>query len=56
MESTKLPYLDELPGEGKDDYDLLPEPIKLSHTRKEFLWLSDTQKAKLIDQECEPEW
>lgn len=39
-----------------DDYDDLPEPIKGSYTREEFLWLSDAEKANLVTQECEPEW
>lgn len=40
----------------QDDYALLPEPIKQSLSREEFLWLTDSQKASLIQQECEPEW
>ena len=45
------------PDEGRgDDYDELPEPIKLSYTRAEYLWLSDAEKATLVQQECEPEW
>lgn len=39
-----------------DDYDRLPEPIKGSYTRAEWLWLSDYEKAHLVQQECEPEW
>ena len=39
-----------------DDYQLLPEPIKQIYSRAEYLWLSDEQKARLIEQECEPEW
>ena len=41
---------------GSDDYEQLPEPIKLSYTRAEYLWLSDAEKATLVQQECEPEW
>ena len=41
---------------GNDDYAQLPEPIKLSYTRQEYLWLSDSEKATLVQQECEPEW
>ena len=40
----------------QDEYAALPEPIKEIYTRQEYLWLSDEQKASLIDQECEPEW
>jgi hypothetical protein len=39
-----------------DDYDRLPEPIKASYTRLEYLWLSDAEKATLVQHECEPEW
>ena len=41
---------------SQDDYDRLPEPIKLSYTRVEYLWLSDEEKASLEQKECEPEW
>ena len=49
-------YHDALEGAGSDDYEQLPEPIKLSYTRAEYLWLSEDEKANLITQECEPEW
>jgi len=52
-----LPTLtDALATAEQDDYTLLPEPIKCFLTRDEFLWLTDSQKASLIQQECEPEW
>ncbi len=41
---------------SQDDYDRLPEPIKLSYTRAEYLWLSDEEKANLEQKECDPEW
>jgi hypothetical protein len=41
--------------ELKDDYDKLPEALKLVYTRQEYLWLSDLQKAKLIERETEPD-
>jgi hypothetical protein len=50
------PLADALSEAGQDDYAALPEPIKEIYTRQEYLWLSDEQKASLIDQECEPEW
>lgn len=40
----------------EDDYDRLPEPIKATYTRAEYLWLSDAEKSRLIETECEPEW
>lgn len=42
-------------GEGSD-YDRLPEPIKQIYSQDQYQWLSDAEKATLIDQECEPEW
>lgn len=40
----------------EDDYDRLPEAIKFGISRHEYLWMTDDQKANLIQQECEPEW
>jgi len=37
-------------------YDELPDPIKIIYSLTEWLWLSDSQKASLITDECEPEW
>lgn len=42
-------------GDGSD-YDQLPEPIKQVYSQAQYLWLSDAEKAALVDQECEPEW
>lgn len=42
--------------DGESDYDRLPEPVKMIYTQQEYLWLSDAEKANLIQQECEPEW
>ena len=39
-----------------DDYEELPECIRQYYSRSEYLWLSDNQKAHLIESECEPEW
>jgi hypothetical protein len=41
---------------GVRDYDELPESIKLTHTVKEYLWLTDAQKSDLLRNETEPEW
>lgn len=43
------------PDVGKDAYSALPEPIKASMTHKEWLWLSDAEKQRLIQTETEPE-
>lgn len=42
---------------GRDDeYEALPDSIRQYYSRQEYLWLSDQQKADLIQQETEPEW
>lgn len=48
--------MDESSRNGSDSYDQLPECIRQYYSRNEYLWLSDDQKAQLIEQECEPEW
>lgn len=48
--------LEQIAGTGaKDAYDLLPESIKCMHTRKEWMWMTDSQKAALVRNECVPE-
>ena len=37
------------------DYDSLPEPIKLVVSPKEYAWLSDAEKARLVQDLTEPE-
>lgn len=39
-----------------DAYEQLPDCVRQYYSRHEYLWLSDDQKARLIEQECEPEW
>lgn len=38
-----------------DEYDSLPEPLKLSRTREQFMWLSNDEKRRIIESECEPD-
>lgn len=38
------------------DYDYLPESIKMVYSPSQYLWLSDYDKAKLIENECTPEF
>lgn len=40
----------------KDDYEALPVPVKAGYSRKQFLWLSDQEKATLVQRETEPEF
>lgn len=48
--------MDESSKSQSDPYDQLPDCIRQYYSRAEYLWLSDAQKAALIEQECEPEW
>lgn len=41
---------------GYADYDALPDAIKQHYTLKEWLWLTDSQKAGLVQAETGPEW
>ncbi len=41
--------------ESVGDYQLLPLAIKMQYTKTEYDWLSDDDKASLIDRSCEPE-
>lgn len=37
-------------------YKALPEGIKAYVSLKEWLWLSDAEKARLVQTETEPDW
>jgi hypothetical protein len=37
-------------------YNDLPASIKAVYTPKEYAWLSDAEKASLVQRETEPEW
>lgn len=41
---------------GMREYDELPDSIKAVHSPQEYLWLSDAQKGRLMQDETEPEW
>lgn len=47
---------DDLPPTGQAEYDKLPPAIKHLYTPKQFAWLSDAEKATLVQRETEPEW
>jgi hypothetical protein len=38
-----------------DPYLGLPACIQMTHSRAEYLWLSDADKATLVQRECDPE-
>lgn len=37
------------------EYEALPEAIKNLYTLEQYLWLSDTEKGRLMQTETEPE-
>lgn len=41
---------------GNTDYDALPVSIRALYPFRTWLWLSDAQKASLVQTETEPEW
>ncbi len=41
--------------ETGDDSDSLPEAVKAVIGRREWAWLSDAEKATLVQRECEPD-
>ena len=38
-----------------DAYDQLPESLKAAYTREQYMWLSDHEKAHLLQTETEPD-
>ena len=49
------PLLEQALKTGNDDYDGLPAAIRADLTLNEWLWLSDYDKATLVQRMCEPE-
>ena len=41
--------------EPETPYQALPECVRQYHSEREFLWMSDSQKATLVRDETEPE-
>jgi len=41
---------------AEDPYDQLPDSIKLTYTREQWLWFSDAEKAGLVQRETECEY
>ncbi len=39
----------------KDAYDKLPLSIQCMYSRREWMWMSDAQKADLVTNECQPD-
>jgi hypothetical protein len=40
---------------SEDPYLELPIAMQMTHSRGEYMWLSDADKATLVQRECEPE-
>jgi hypothetical protein len=43
------------PSLSSDEYDALPEPIKMAISRHEYAWMDEEMRARLIELETEPE-
>jgi hypothetical protein len=43
-------------GHENEAYKTLPLFIQNRYSEKEWLWLSDEEKARLVQTETEPEW
>lgn len=41
---------------GNAEYDALPDSVKQAFSLKEWLWMSDADKAGLVGSMCQPEW
>jgi hypothetical protein len=37
------------------EYDNLPDPIKSSYSAEEYSWMTDEQRASLLERECLPD-
>lgn len=44
------------PPTGNAEYDALPAFIRARYSLKEWGWLSDSEKGRLVQTETEPEW
>lgn len=52
---TRQDALDELRSLARAEYDALPEAIKHYYSWTAYQWLSDAEKARLIEAETEPD-
>lgn len=42
--------------EDSSEYDDLPEAVRQYYSQREYLWLTEHQKQRLLQDETEPEW
>lgn len=47
--------LAEVLSKSADPYDTLPTAIRQYYSREQYLWLTDAEKASLIQRETEPD-
>lgn len=52
---TRQEAMDEKRDLARADYDALPEAIKHYYSWEQYQWLSDNEKASLIQSETEPD-
>lgn len=50
-----MPALNHQPSNSPAGYDALPESIRAYISPREYLWLSDAEKARLLQDETEPD-
>jgi hypothetical protein len=48
-------YTEPIIQRSPNPYDALPEPIKGAYSEREYMWLSNDQKKRIIEMECEPD-
>lgn len=46
---------DDVPADASPDYRALPRAVRDLHPHEGWLWLSDGEKAALVQTECEPQ-
>jgi hypothetical protein len=37
------------------EYDTLPESLKVAYTPKEYAWLGEIERGRLVERECYPD-
>jgi hypothetical protein len=50
-----LPTPTESEHEVNAGYAALPEAVRVAYSEEQWLWLSDREKAQLVQRECDPE-
>ncbi len=45
----------QFPVTGNADYDALPDSVKAERSFEQYQWLSGAEKARLVQDSCDPE-